>query len=454
MAAFKKTRLFETDPVHLSILKPGAPLLIASFYTLLGNNVGNILLSKMNTSLFAMVSFMSGTTELAAGILGSIFGIGTLCLMSRALGRKDHDTAATASAVGFYGSLLCAILLSAVCTVFRPQLLRLLIGPEALTDEFIIYCFWTVTLGMIPMTVSRVLFYQFLAVGDAIHAAVGQVVTALLKVALVIVLVLFHDMGAFGAGRALFYSDCGACLYYLIVIACRGGSGCVSIDPARLKKLKWKMAGESFKMGIPVALASLLAMVGTGIGNSLSSVDVFKFTSLSNTLCRVPESISRVMMMAVLPQAAYSYASGNTDRMKKCVLFAIKVALGISLAAILVYFVFGKDLIKPYIFMSNESAPAVRFLRCFCLVLPFSAFNGITLYTLLAAGKSRKGLLFVLLRELILLVPALIVLGKLSAEYGIACAHPAAECLLAILSAVLLRNLFSRAEQALSSSPE
>ena len=61
-----------------------------------------------------------------------------------------------------------------------------------------------------------------------------------------------------------------------------------------------------------------------------------------------------------------------------------------------------------------------------------------------ALGMGRNALLFAVLRKVVLEIPALFVFNRLIPLYGLACAQPFAEAVMAVLSVVVLVKLFAR----------
>ncbi len=97
-------------------------------------------------------------------------------------------------------------------------------------------------------------------------------------------------------------------------------------------------------------------------------------------------------------------------------------------------------------FMDNEAiiAYGTRFLRGFCLGLPFLCVDFLAVNVFQAVGMGKEALIFAIMRKVILEIPALYVLNYLFPLYGLAYSQFVAEFVLAIAAVVVLVRLFRR----------
>lgn len=110
---------------------------------------------------------------LAFNAVNNLFGTGCSSMMSRALGRKDTETAQRCASFGFWCSLLCGLLFSVLATAFQRPLLSGLSASAENRDAAAAYLHWTVSLGAAPAILNVVLAYFVRAEGSSVHASVG-----------------------------------------------------------------------------------------------------------------------------------------------------------------------------------------------------------------------------------------------------------------------------------------
>ena len=136
--------------------------------------------------------------------------------------------------------------------------------------------------------------------------------------------------------------------------------------------------------------------------------------------------------------------------MKGTIFFSAKASLSFITLASVLYYVFAGQVIA--LFMRNEAIIAYgsRFLRGFCLGLPFLCMDFLAVGVFQACGMGRKSLVFAILRKIILEIPALYILNWLFPLYGLAFSQFAAEVVLAAAATVVLLRMFRQLEQKLS----
>ena len=158
----------------------------------------------------------------------------------------------------------------------------------------------------------------------------------------------------------------------------------------------------------------------------------------------VPLYVAMGMSQGIMPLISYTYASGNYKRMKGSLKFALKVSLGFITTAAVLYFVGAGTITR--MFMDNEAIVAygTRFLRGFCLGLPFLCMDFMSVGVFQATGMGKEALIFAIMRKILLEIPALYLLNYLFPLYGLAYAQFAAEAVLAAAAVVVLAKLFRR----------
>ena len=76
------------------------------------------------------------------------------------------------------------------------------------------------------------------------------------------------------------------------------------------------------------------------------------------------------------------------------------------------------------------------------LALPFLCMDFLAVGVFQACGMGGKALPFAFLRKIVLEIPALFLLNAVWPLYGLACAQPAAELILAVIAMIVLARMF------------
>jgi len=368
--------------------------------------------------------------------------------MSRAMGRKDYETVYRSSAFGFYCSLFSGILFSLLCILLKRPLLILLGADEVTMQATEEYMRWTVFCGAAPAILNVVMAYMVRSEGSALNASIGTMSGCVLNMILDPLFILpgFLDMGAAGAGLATFLSNCVACLYFFVFLYLKRGTTLVCINPKKFSFQRNIVLGVC-GVGIPASIQNLLNVTGMTILNNFTSAygaDAVAAMGISQKINTVPMQVALGFSQGIMPLVSYTYASGNRKRMKDSIQFAMKTMLPILTLVAVGYFVGAGNLI--HLFMDNETIVAygTRFLRGFCLGLPFICMDFLAVGVFQALGMGKTALIFAIMRKIVLEIPAIFLLNHFFPLYGLAYSQVVAESVLAVAAVCVLIRIFKK----------
>lgn len=447
----QKTELFEHMPVPKAVLTLSLPTIMSSLVMVLYSLADTYFVGMLDDSIQSSAVALGAPLLLAFNAVNNLFGIGASSMMSRGLGRRDFETVSRSSAMGFYFSLLSALLFSLTYTLFSGTFLGILgADPETLaaTAE---YLKWTVSFGAVPSILNVVLAYMVRSEGASLHASIGTMSGCLLNIVLdpLFILPAGLGMGAAGAGLATFLSNCAACLYYFVLLTLRRGKTYITLNPTKLRWDRGIILGIC-AVGIPAAIQNLLNVTGMTILNNFTSgsgPDAVAAMGITQKINMVPVQIALGFSQGIMPLVGYNYASGDIQRMKKSILFTGKIVVVFMAAVTVAYYAFAGFLSS--LFMKNPAVVAygTRFLRGFCLAMPFLCIDFLGVGVFQSCGLGKNALLFALLRKIVLEIPALYILNALFPLYGLAYAQFAAESILAVAAVIVLVRLIRNLER-------
>lgn len=445
----KRTGLFEYVPIPKAVVTLCVPTIVSSLVMVLYNLADTYFVGMLNDPVQNAAVTLAGPVLLGFNAVNNLFGVGTSSMMSRALGRKDYDIVYRSSAFGFYCALICGIIFSLLCTIGKLPLLALLGADEVTLQATAAYMRWTVTCGAVPAILNVVMAYLVRSEGASLHASIGTMSGCLLNIVLdpIFILPWGLNMGAAGAGLATFLSNCAACMYFFVLLYVKRNKTCVRIKPSWFCLQKNIVLGV-FGVGIPASIQNLLNVTGMTILNNFTSVfgaDAVAAMGITQKIYMVPMYVCVGISQGIMPLVSYNYASGNRKRMKSGIVFAGGISVGFITAASLFFFV-GADSVVQF-FMDNASiiGYGVKFLRGFCLGLPFLCMDFLAVGVFQALGYGRKALVFAIMRKIVLEIPALFLLNHLSPLYGLAYAQFSAEFVLAVAAVIELYLIFNNA---------
>lgn len=446
----EKIYLFEQMPISKSVIKLAVPTILSSLVMIFYNLADTFFVGMTGDYTQNAAITLAAPVLLAFNAVNNLFGVGSSSMMSRALGSKNYDTVYRSSCLGFYMSLLCGIAFSLIYTVFSVPLLHML---GAMTDTIkptADYLFWTVTCGAAPAILNVVLAYLVRAEGSALHASIGTMSGCVLNIILDPLFIhhRFLNMGAAGAGLATFISNCVACIYFFTYIFIKRNNTYVCINPALLSFKKHIVKGI-FSVGVPASIQNLLNVTGMTILNNLASSygsDAVAAIGITQKINMIPTYIVFGLSQGIMPLVSYNYASGDSKRMKKAVMFTGKISITFITAIAIFYYICPGMLTGLFIRNDAIIEYGTKLLRGFCLALPFLCMDFLAVGVFQACGFGIYSLIFALLRKCILEIPAIIILDRLFPLYGLSYAQFCAELILSVAAIIFLRKIFKKCE--------
>ena len=447
----QKTELFESMPIPRAVMKLAIPTVLSSLVMVLYNLADTYFVGMLNNAVENAAVTLAAPLLLAFNAVNNLFGVGSSSMMSRSLGKKDYETVYRSAAFGFYCSIFAGLLFSIAYTVFQVPLLNLLGATEETLGATIGYARWTVTFGAVPAILNVVLAYLVRAEGAAMHASIGTMSGCFLNILLdpIFILPWGLNMGAAGAGLATFLSNCVACLYFFVLLYVKRGRTYVCVNPKMFSFKRHIVVGVC-AVGIPASIQNLLNVTGMSVLNNFTSAfgsNAVAAMGIAQKINSVTVQIALGLSQGIMPLISYNYASGNIKRMKKTFFFTARIALVFLVLMEIAYYAGARTWVG--LFMQDQQIVdyGARFLRGFCLGMPFLAIDFLAVGVFQACGLGKNAFLFAILRKVVLEIPALFILNALFPLYGLAYAQFAAELVLAIAAVIVLARLFRRLER-------
>ena len=430
--ANSKAYLFESMPIPKAVAELSIPMVVTSLVMVVYNLADTFFVGMLNDPVQNAAVTLVYPVMLAFNAVNNLFGVGTSSMMSRSLGRGDHEMVRTCSAFGFYGAVFSGMAFAIACTLLKTPLMNLL-GADASTWEATAnYMFWTVTCGAMPAILNVVQGQMVRSEGASLHASIGTMSGCILNILLdpIFILPWGLNMGAAGAGLATFLSNCAACGYFFVLARVKRGKTFVCLDIRKLKKLSGEVVFGILGVGVPASIQNLLNVTGSTILNNFTAVygaSAVAAMGVSHKINMLPMQVAMGFSQGIMPLVSYNYASGNRKRMKDSILFAMGIIVPLMAVVTVGYWFGAPGLIR--LFMDNAEIVAYgsQFLRGMCLGMVFLCVDFMAVGVFASLGMGKYSLTFAILRKVVLEIPLLFVLNKLFPLYGLAYAQFLAE---------------------------
>ena len=437
-----------TQPVEKLICKLAIPTIISMMVTALYNMADTYFVSDLGNDQTGAVGVVFPVMAIIQA-LGFFFGQGSGNYMSRALGKGDSSSAEKMASVGFYTCFVVTAVLAWTALLFMAPLSRLLGATELIEPHAIKYMRW-ILIGAPFLSTSYVLNNQLRFQGNAMYSMVGIGVGAVINVGLDPLLITVCDMGVSGAALATVISQfISFCL--LLFVTYKSDSLRIRLKCFSFKILYFK---ELFIGGTPSLARQGLSSVATALLNRAAGAYGAEAAIAAMTI------VSKLMMFAASaligfgqgfqPVCGFNWGAGLYSRVRKAVLFCMKVAV----VALILIAVTGIAFAPWIIGLFRDDPEVIRLgataLRAQCIALPLMGITVMTNMALQNIGKVWRATLLALARQGLMFIPVIIVLPLLFKLNGVIISQGIADVLafsIALpLNLALLKDLKKRAE--------
>lgn len=433
-----KELAFRTKKISKLIWEYALPGIVGTVVTALYNVVDRIFIGQVEGAI--AISGLAITFPVMALVssLGMLVGSGAAARISISLGKRDHLTAE--QILG--SSLLLTVLLNAVFITLIYLLLEPILmafGASSLTYPYARSYLEIVLLGNVFVS----LCYNFNAMmrssGYPTKAMTTMLIGAVLNVILSPLFLFVFNLGIRGVAWATVISMFIGMLFVMHHFTRRSS----------VIRLRWK----NIRLNGPI----ILSIISIGLSPFSMQVAASGVALLMNTsLLRyggdlavgaygIVNSILMLILMVVLglnqgtqPIIGYNYGAGNYRRVRETLFYALKMATIFTTVGFLIGQFFPQLLTSA--FTSDEELLEISGtgLRLAMLALPLVGFQIVSSNFFQSIGFAAKSIVQSLSRQLIFLVPGILLLPRIWGLKGLWIAIPVSDTLSALLSLYLL----------------
>ena len=373
-----------------------------------------------------------------------MFGDGSSAYLSLKLGEKNKKEASKGVINGILISIITAVLFCIVIEVFLPQILNIFGCTDVLRQDALGYGFF-IALGLPFMMIGTTLNSIIRADGSPKYAMMSMVTGAVLNIILDPIFIFVFKMGVEGAAIATSISQFVTFVMNILYL-----KKIKSIEIKREDiKLKPAIVGKVSMLGISSFITQMSIVLVMAFENNLLGKygAESKFGSeIPITVLGIVMKISQILNSIIIGIAAgaqpilgYNYGAQKYDRVKKTLKIVLGLSLIVSTVAFLLFQLIPDKLISIFgngndLYMEfAELAFRTYLMLCICngIQIPAGIFFQ-------AIGKGVKSAIISLSRQIVFLIPAMIVFGNLLGIHGILYAGPFADGLAFVVASTLL----------------
>ena len=445
----KKMR-FGTESIPKLLVSLAVPAIIANLVNALYNIVDQIFIGQKIGFLgnaATNVAFPLTTICLAIGLMT---GVGAATNFNLELGRKRPKRAKSVAGTAVTMLLLGGIILCILINIFLKPMLTAFGATNQIFDYAIEYTQIT-SLG-IPFLLFAIGANPLVrADGNSFYSMLAIVVGSLVNTILDPLFMFGFDMGMDGAAWATvigqFVSAVMLALYFFRFKSVK--------FELRDFKIRIREIGILFALGTSPFIFQCSALIIQIVTNNLLKIYGAKSiygSEIPIAVAGIVMKINVIFIAIVLgltqgaqPIAGYNYGARKYTRVREILNLTLKAAFVISIVAFAIFQIFPVQIIS--VFGSGSELYfkyGTKYMRIFLFFIFLNGIQGAITLFLTSIGRAFQGAVLSLVRQIISLLPLLIILPYFMGVDGIMFAFPIADLVAFIVSVIILKKEMKR----------
>ncbi len=412
-----------------------AGVIVNSLYNIvdrifIGQGVGALALSGLSAIFPIMVIMMA---------FGMLIGVGAGVRVSFNLGKKDFDRAEKVLGNSFVLMVVVSIAIMLVGYTIKDPLLTFF-GVNNETYSYANDYLDIILAGSIFHIVGYSLNNLIRSEGSARVAMYSMLISAGLNTVLDPIFIFGLNMGVKGAAYATVLSQLVLCIW--VIAHFRSKRSLI-----RLRMRNFKVRKDIAWYIVTIGFAPFSMQMASSLVFGTFNVQLIKHGGdIAVGAMGIVMSIAMLLVMTIIainmasqPIISFNYGAKDFKRVKQTLVISLIAATVISVIGFLLGELFPRTIIK--MFNSKDAdllEIGVRGLRIFLLALPLVGFQVITGNYFQSTGKAGLATLISLLRQVIILMPILLILPNYLGLDGVWMAGPISDTLSAIITSFFL----------------
>lgn len=440
MSEQPRAHMLASEPIPALLLKMAVPAMIAMGVNALYNLVDTIYIGRgVGPEGIGGISIAFPFQILILAI-ALMVGMGSASLISRLMGRGDYDTAAQVAGNAAVVTVTLAGLLAVCGAIFLEPLLRLMGAPDSLLPYA--HDYLSTILPGAPFIGTAITFNHVIrAEGKARTSMTLMLVGAGMNIILDPVFIFGLQMGVRGAALATVISQFISFLFVVSFYA----SGRSAL-PVRLRHLRVR-----FDL-IPEVLAVGLAAFVRQFGQSF-------FIIITNNVLRSFGDelaiaafgvINKLLLFSTMPLvgiahgfqpiAGFNFGAGNIERVRKAVRTANLAAVSISITYFVTIMFFPRTIFGIFTTDAALLNLGSRAMQIVMVAIPLVGMQLIGSTFFQAIGKAWPALILSMSRQMIVLIPLVVILPRFLGTTGVWLSFPLADLVAMSITVIWLRR--------------
>ena len=435
--------LMRSMKVSKAVAAMAIPSVISSLVTVVYNMADTFFVGQTGDPLQVAAVSLTNPIFILFMAVANMFGMGGSAVASMALGEQNQKRMKQVSTFITYASLAVGILFALVLVGFMQPILSIFGANEetyALARGYVFH----ISYGAPFIIWSAAASFVVRSEGASKKAMIGSMIGTIANIVLDPVLISGFHLGAAGAAVATTLGNILASLYYLWYFVKKSNNFSVGI---RNFTCRYGIFSGICSCGLPTAIFSTLMSVSTIVLNQILVAYGNAPVAAIGIVFKANMFITFLQMglaNGVQPLLGYNFGSGDKKRFQDIAAYTKKCCIVIGILAILLFFVFRRQIIGLFIQDEEVIIYGVRMLIAYMLSGPVIGILFMNMNCMQSVGKAFWATILSVLRQGVLLIPLLFLLNALGGLTGVIYGQALTDYIAVILSVLMWRKCIAQ----------
>ena len=438
MVGQKTPTALGTENIGKLLMQYAVPAIIAMTASSLYNMVDSIFIGHgVGTMAISGLALTFPLMNLAAAF-GSLVGVGAATLISVKLGQKDYDTAQRVLGNVFVLNILLGVAFTVIVMAFLDPILYFFGG----SDETVGYARDYMYIILLGNTITH-LYLGLNAVlrssGHPQKAMYATIATVIINTILDPVFIYGFGWGIRGAAIATIVAQIISLMWQLWIFSSKEELLHFHRGIFRLKR---KIVFDSLAIGMSPFLMNMAAcfiviLINQGLKKYGGDLAIGAF-GIVNRLVFLFVMILMGLNQGMQPFAGYNFGAKQYERVTKTLKLTIIYATGVTTFGFIIGMLFSDTVVGIFTSDAELIELSAKGLRIVVMFFPIIGFQMVTANFFQSIGMASKAIFLSLTRQMVVLLPCLLILPRFFGAAGVWYSMPISDLLASLIAGTML----------------
>lgn len=438
MVGEKTPTALGTENIGKLLMQYAVPAIIAMTASSLYNMVDSIFIGHgVGTMAISGLALTFPLMNLAAAF-GSLVGVGAATLISVKLGQKDYDTAQRVLGNVFVLNILLGVAFTVIVMAFLDPILYFFGG----SDETVGYARDYMYIILLGNTITH-LYLGLNAVlrssGHPQKAMYATIATVIINTILDPVFIYGFGWGIRGAAIATIVAQIISLMWQLWIFSSKEELLHFHRGIFRLKR---KIVFDSLAIGMSPFLMNMAAcfiviLINQGLKKYGGDLAIGAF-GIVNRLVFIIVMIVMGLNQGMQPIAGYNFGAKQYERVTKTLKLTIIYVTGVTTFGFIIGMLFSDTVVGIFTSDAELIELSAKGLRIVVMFFPIIGFQMVTANFFQSIGMASKAIFLSLTRQMVVLLPCLLILPRFFGAAGVWYSMPISDLLASLIAGTML----------------